>query len=58
MKKYARKGGATQGHVDRYWFTPEKKFKLRSMVQVKNFIDAMKENKGDEEKSLAAIKSK
>mmetsp|Transcript_54578 Transcript_54578/g.132543 ORF Transcript_54578/g.132543 Transcript_54578/m.132543 type:complete len:321 (-) Transcript_54578:1173-2135(-) len=58
MKKYTRMSGATKGGTDRYWFTPEKKYKLRSMVQVKKFIDAMKKGKtkGDEEKSLAAIK--
>mmetsp|Transcript_54579 Transcript_54579/g.132550 ORF Transcript_54579/g.132550 Transcript_54579/m.132550 type:complete len:324 (-) Transcript_54579:1166-2137(-) len=58
MKKYTRASGATKGGTDRYFFTPEKKYKLRSMVQVKKFIDAMKkgETKGDEEKSLAAIK--
>ena len=56
MKKYSRTGGATKERVDSYWFTPDKKYKLRSMVQVKKFIDAVKKSKGDEEKAIAAIK--
>lgn len=37
-KVYERQSGASKGHRDRYWYTPEKKFKLRSMSDVRKFI--------------------
>ena len=47
------------GIFDRYYFTPEKKFKLRSLKKVKQFIDILATRaKGDEEKALAMIGGK
>lgn len=49
MKRvFARKNGASKGSTDRYWYSPKESFKLRSMVQVKKFLKALKETKGDE----------
>jgi hypothetical protein len=56
MKKFSRMGGATKGSVDRYWYSPTLQIKLRSMVQVKKFLAALKDNGGDEEKALSATK--
>jgi hypothetical protein len=43
-----RVSGATAGHTDRYWHTPQKRYKLRSMVDVKRFMAALKTVGGDE----------
>jgi hypothetical protein len=45
---FERKGGATKGQSDRYWYTPIAAYKLRSMVQVKKFLAALADG-GDEE---------
>jgi len=50
-KVFARKNGASKGSTDRYWYSPEEKFKLRSIVQVKKFLKALVETKGDEKKA-------
>lgn len=50
-KIFARKNGATKGSTDRYWYSPKEKFKLRSMVQVRKFLKALAETKGDERKA-------
>ena len=54
-KVFVRNNGATKGTKDRYWYSPNEKYKLRSMVQVKKFLKALAENKGDEKKAKAAI---
>lgn len=38
----------TRGDKDRYWFTPAKKYRLRSMVEVKKFLENLKRTGGDE----------
>mmetsp|Transcript_33336 Transcript_33336/g.78678 ORF Transcript_33336/g.78678 Transcript_33336/m.78678 type:complete len:346 (-) Transcript_33336:285-1322(-) len=48
---YARKTGATKGATDRYWYSPKEKIRLRSMVQVKKFMRALEDTKGDESKA-------
>ena len=54
-KVYGRTGGATKGRSDKYWYSPKEKFKLRSMTQVKKFLMALAESKGDEIKAKAMI---
>ena len=51
---YKRGGGGggsikTAGTTDKYWYTPSKSYKLRSMVQVKKFVKALERFDGDEE---------
>jgi hypothetical protein len=50
-KVFARKNGASKGATDRYWYSPKQKFKLRSMVQVRKFLKALAETKGDEKRA-------
>jgi len=54
-KVFARKNGASKGSTDRYWYSPKESFKLRSMVQVKKFLKALKETKGDEKMAKKAM---
>jgi hypothetical protein len=48
-RTFERKSGASKGHTDRYWYTPQKEYKLRSMVEVKRFMAFVKDTNGDEE---------
>jgi hypothetical protein len=48
-RTFERKSGASKRHTDRYWYTPQKEYKLRSMVEVKRFMAFVKDTNGDEE---------
>jgi len=54
-KVFARKKGTTK---DRYWYTPDEKYKLRSMVEVNRFLVALSKTNGNEimAKSMLAKK--
>mmetsp|Transcript_18498 Transcript_18498/g.21208 ORF Transcript_18498/g.21208 Transcript_18498/m.21208 type:complete len:275 (+) Transcript_18498:47-871(+) len=54
-KVFARKKGTTK---DRYWYTPDEKYKLRSMVEVNRFLAALSKTNGNEimAKSMLAKK--
>jgi hypothetical protein len=54
---YERKGGATKGQTDRYWYSPISAFKLRSMAEVKRFIAALAATNGDEQKAKKTMKN-
>ena len=54
---YERSSGATKGGRDRYWFTPVLNRKLRSMVEVKRFMAALKQSDGDETMAVKVFKS-
>jgi len=54
-KVFARKKGTTK---DRYWYTPNQKYKLRSMVEVKRFLAAVTKTKGDEVKAKTMVAKK
>ena len=45
------KNSTTKKMEDHYWYTPKKRYQLRSMVEVQKFQVALKETKGDEEKA-------
>lgn len=45
MKGFKRRGGASKGHIDTYWYSPTKK-KFRSMGRVTEFLDVLKANPG------------
>jgi len=45
LKGFKRRGGATKGHIDTYWYSPTKK-KFRSMGRVTEFLDVLKANPG------------
>jgi hypothetical protein len=59
-KVYERAGGdiQTKGRQDRYWYTPGHQYKLRSLVEVKRFIQALQAYSGDETKAFSEIKKK
>lgn len=54
---FERRNGATKGQSDRYWYTPIQHYKLRSMVEVKRFLAALKASKGDEPKAKQTMKN-
>jgi hypothetical protein len=54
---FERKGGATKGQTDRYWYSPISAFKLRSMVEVKKFIAALRATNGDEKTAKATMRN-
>jgi hypothetical protein len=56
-KVYERKGGKFKGKGDPYWYSPKENIKLRSMVEVRKFMKALKESKGDEPKAKSIYKS-
>jgi hypothetical protein len=53
-----RQSGATAGMQDRYWYTPTLGYKLRSMVEVKRFMAALADAKGDEKEAWGVFKHK
>ncbi|KAG7340564.1 methyl-CpG binding domain containing protein [Nitzschia inconspicua] len=55
---YERKGGASKGHMDRYWYTPKHRYKLRSMVEVGRFMTALQQCNGDEEAAWKLFKGR
>ncbi|KAL3942374.1 MAG: hypothetical protein SGARI_000292 [Bacillariaceae sp.] len=48
MKSFKRQGGATAGRLDHYWYTPQKKLKLRSIFEIERFVLALDAYGGDE----------
>lgn len=57
-KIFERKSGKTKGGTDRYWFSPDQNYKLRSMIEVKKFMKALEQTNGDEvaaKKLMASI---
>jgi len=60
-KKITKKrppGGKYPGSLDSYWITPKKKYRFRSMVEVREFVAAMESHGGDEEKARAEINAR
>jgi hypothetical protein len=57
MRTFERRGGATKGTTDRYWYSPTNK-KLRSMLAVKRFAEATAVCGGDEEKAWVLLREK
>lgn len=55
-KMYERQTGKTKGRLDSYWFTPVLQKKLRSMLEVKGFMTALKAHGGDEEAAWSSLK--
>ena len=56
-KVFQRASGESKGHTDRYWFTPINQFKLRSMVEVNKFMQALEQTNGDEVAAKKIFKS-
>ena len=54
-KKIGRKSG---GRRDPYWFSPITQKKLRSLPEVKRFMDALQKSNGDEDEAWAIFKGK
>jgi len=53
-----RQNGASAGHTDRYWYSPQTKRKFRSMVEIKRFLAHLKESGGDEGAAWIKFKTK
>jgi hypothetical protein len=50
-KTFERVGGITKGTTDKYWYSPLEKVKLRSMTEVKKFMELCLAHGGDEQKA-------
>jgi Methyl-CpG binding domain len=48
-KVFERQSGASKGHRDRYWYSPKKSYKFRSIKNVLEFLADMVTTGGDEE---------
>jgi hypothetical protein len=55
---YERLSGSTKGQHDRYWYTPQYGYKLRSMTEVRNFFACLELVDGDEKLAWRCIKCK
>jgi hypothetical protein len=53
-----RQSGTSKGTKDRYWYTPKQRYALRSMVEVKRFLEALSQCDGNEDKAMAKISLK
>jgi hypothetical protein len=52
----AFKRNSNPKHIDRYWVTPKKGKKLRSMAEVTNFLEYLRETRGDEDEAYRILK--
>mmetsp|Transcript_26919 Transcript_26919/g.48952 ORF Transcript_26919/g.48952 Transcript_26919/m.48952 type:complete len:147 (-) Transcript_26919:154-594(-) len=53
-----RQGGATVGHMDRYWYSPKTKKKFRSMTEIKRFFAALAQAGDDEDEAWSIFKGR
>jgi hypothetical protein len=53
--KSRRRSGATEGQVDKYYFSPIWKYKLRSKREVEVFLQEQQSNGGDEFLAIRAV---
>ena len=57
-KVYERASGKTKGDRDRYWYSPVNKYKFRSMVEVRKYLELLQKTSGDEDEAWAIFKNK
>jgi len=57
-RTYRRMSGATKGGEDSYWYTPLHQKKLRSIKNVKIFLELLKRYDGDEEIAYSKLPTK
>jgi Methyl-CpG binding domain len=55
-KVFERQSGATKGTTDRYWYSPICEYKLRSLTQVRKFLDLLEINGGDESVAIEILR--
>ncbi len=55
-KTYERQSGKTAGSTDSYWYSPITQVRLRSMAEVKRFLNALAQCNGDESLAWKQIK--
>lgn len=56
IRGFQRQSGAYEGHVDKYWYSPNLKKRFRSKAEIKRFLPVLKKCKGDEEKAYKMFK--
>jgi hypothetical protein len=56
MKRTFQRPGGQKQRFDRYWYTPQMQYKLRSIVEIKKFMQYLKDSNGDEETAYAYLK--
>jgi hypothetical protein len=57
-QSYIRMSGATKGDSDSYWFTPENQIRIRSIKNVKLFLQCLDRCKGDEQAAYKMLPTK
>jgi hypothetical protein len=57
-RSFARRSGASKGSIDRYWYTPQKHFKLRSLKEVERFVRFCAENNNNEDLAFKSLKQR
>jgi hypothetical protein len=55
---FERTSGARKSFIDYYWYTPERKYKLRSLKEVERFVNFYHANDQDEEVAHRLLRSK
>lgn len=55
---FERGSGESKGHTDRYWYSPVKQYKFRSMVEISRFFAAMEKTNHDEEEAWKIFKGR
>jgi Methyl-CpG binding domain len=55
-KVFERQSGATKGTTDRYWYSPICEYKLRSLTQVRRFLDLLETHGGDESVAIEILR--
>jgi hypothetical protein len=58
QRSFERRSGASAGHVDHYWFTPQRHFKLRSYTEISRFLTLLDTSNGNEDAAYTALKFK
>jgi len=56
VRGFQRQSGAYEGHVDKYWYSPNLKKRFRSKAEIKRFLPLLKKCHGDEEKAYKMFK--
>jgi len=56
-KVFERVSGATKGTTDKYWYSPTNGVRLRSIIEVRRFMKALKKTNGDENEAKKIMKT-
>jgi hypothetical protein len=58
FKRTFSRMSSAKAHTDSYWYSPKEKYKLRSMKEVRRFMDALRVENGDEKEAWKRFKGR